>query len=222
MLATNPMKGCRPLNGFEVVAIKEAFCRSENYRDICLFVLGVSCGFRVSEMLSLRVQDVHSGGKVLEWLTILQTKTDDTRTVMLGDDDKIAIDAQVTALRLAGYYSPGTMLFRSREGRNKPISRTRAWQILHDTARALGMDGKIGTHSMRKTFANNTFEAVLEDAAKHGTKADALLETARAGGWKSVDSCQRYLSFRMEPQLRAKQANTGQFGVLPHPKGARA
>jgi integrase len=217
MLATNPMHGCRPLSGAEVVSITELFFRQGNFREICLFVLGVSCGFRISEMLALRVQDVYRGGKVPSWLIIVQPKTGDTRQVPMGDDDKMAIMAQVQALRSAGFYHPGTKLFRSRQGRNKAISRERAWQILRQTARHLGMDGKIGTHSMRKTFANNTFEAILEDAAKNGIHADALLNTARAGGWKSVDACQRYLSFRIEPQLRAKRANTGQFGTLPQP-----
>lgn len=217
MLATNPMQGCRPLNGLEVVSITDAFCRQDNFREICLFVLGVSCGFRISEMLALRVRDVMDGDKVLDWLIITQPKTGNTRHVELGEDDKAAIRAQVKALRLAGYYSDGTMLFRSRQGRNKAISRERAWQIIRTTARRLGMDGKIGTHSMRKTFANNTFEAILAMGGE-----DALLNTAKAGGWLSVDACQRYLSFRREAQQKAKQANTGQFGRLPEPGRVRA
>jgi site-specific recombinase XerD len=215
MLPTNPMQGCRPLSGAEVRSITEAFSSAENFREICLFVLGVSCGFRISEMLALRVRDVWRGGKVPGWLIVVQPKTGDTRQVIMGEDDRLAIKAQVMALRSAGYYHPGTMLFRSRQGRNKAISRERAWQILRTTARHLGMDGKIGTHSMRKTFANNTFEAILEAAARKGVHADALLETARAGGWKSVDACQRYLSFRIDAQVAAKRANTGQFGRLP-------
>lgn len=221
MLQTNPMKGCRPLNGCEVAAITQSFCSDENYRDLCLFVLGVSCGFRVSEMLALRVRDVYRDGKVVDWLIIKQTKTDETRTVLLGNDDKQAIDAQICSLRQAGYWSDGTMLFRSREGRNKAISRSRAWQILHDRARALGMDGRIGTHSMRKTFANDTFEGFLEDVA-NGVPLEPLLETTRAGGWKLVDTCKQYLSFRTEHQERSKQRLQGRFGKLPHPGRGKA
>lgn len=216
MLQTSPMRGCRPLSGVEVVLIKDSFSIRDNYRDLCLFVLGVSCGFRVSEMLALRVEDVWEGGKVVKWLSIKQTKTDDIRNVILGADDKLVIDAQVTALRLAGWYSPAAMLFRSREGRNRAISRSRAWQIIHDTARALGMDGKIGTHSMRKTFANDTFQGFLEDAAR-GVQVEALIETCRAGGWKCLDSCKGYLSFRVEHQIRSKKQKEGRFGRLPHP-----
>ncbi|NDV19234.1 tyrosine-type recombinase/integrase [Pseudodesulfovibrio sp. JC047] len=216
MLQTNPMQGCRPLSGAEVISIAETFCRQERFRDICLFVLGVSCGFRVSEMLGLRVRDVFQDGEVLDWIIITEPKTGHVRQVELGEDDKAAIGAQVKALRLDGLYSDGTMLFRSRQGRNKAISRVRAWQIIRSTARGLGMDGKIGTHSMRKTFANNTYEAVLAMG-----KEDALRVTASAGGWRSVDACERYLSFRIEPQRKAKQVNTGQFGTLPEPGRVR-
>lgn len=217
MLASRPRQGCRPLSGAEVVAMTEAFSRRERFRDICLFVLGVSCGFRISEMLALRVRDVWQDGAAAEWLIIVQPKTGRTRQVELGRDEKAAIGAQVRALRMAGYYADGTMLFRSRQGRNKAISRERAWQIVHDTARALGMDGKIGTHSMRKTFANNTYEALLAMGNE-----DALRNTAKAGGWVSIDVCDKYLSFRDEPQRKAKAANAGQFGRLPQPGGGRA
>lgn len=217
MITPVPMQGCRPLSGLEVVSMAEAFSRRKSLRDICLFVLGVSCGLRISELLALRVRDVWQGGKAVEFLTIKQTKTGNTRTLELCDDDKAVIASQVKALRRAGYYAGGTMLFRSREGRNSAISRERAWQIIHDTARALGLDGKIGTHTMRKTFANNTYEAILEMGGE-----DALLNTAEAGGWVSVDGCRRYLSFRRKPQQHAKERNTGQFGTLPQPDGVGA
>ena len=42
-------------------------------------------------------------------------------------------------------------LFRSREGKNKPISRVRAYQLLTDVAKKVGLE-EIGTHTLRKTF----------------------------------------------------------------------
>lgn len=212
MLDSGPFKGCRPFDGDEVKKMVAAFSARGSYRDICLFVLGVSSGFRISEMLALRVEDVMEDGEVTEWLSLRQTKTRDTRQVKLGADELSAIGAQVAALRRAGHYSGRTMLFRSRQGRNKAVSRERAYRIIRDTARGLGMRGKIGTHSMRKTFANNTFEAIKAMGGE-----DAVISTARAGGWKSVDAFVRYLSFRIGPMLRAKEVNTGQFGALPRP-----
>ena len=52
------MKGCRPLEVAEVNRAYAAFSGRQAARDRCLFVLGVSSGFRVSEMLSLRIADV--------------------------------------------------------------------------------------------------------------------------------------------------------------------
>jgi site-specific recombinase XerD len=46
-----------------------------------------------------------------------------------------------------------TYLFRSREGANRPLQRVQAWQILHDAYVSNQLQGHLGTHSMRKTFA---------------------------------------------------------------------
>ncbi len=52
------MSGCRPLTQEETLQCSNAFQGRYHIRDKCLFVLGVLAGFRIKEMLSLRVKDV--------------------------------------------------------------------------------------------------------------------------------------------------------------------
>ena len=52
------MKGCRPLTHEEAEAILESFGGGTATRDRCLFVLGTLSGYRISEMVSLKVGDV--------------------------------------------------------------------------------------------------------------------------------------------------------------------
>ena len=64
------MKGSRPLTDQEVTISQQ-----ELQRDICrpqqgLFLLGVRTGFRVSELLSLRVEDVCQHGQVVDRVTV--------------------------------------------------------------------------------------------------------------------------------------------------------
>src|SRR5271165_5275122 len=47
--------GCRPLNADEQQKVYDAL---DGKRDKALFTLQLQCGFRISELLSLRVQDV--------------------------------------------------------------------------------------------------------------------------------------------------------------------
>ena len=63
----------------------------------------------------------------------------------------IAFNVSVIAA-LEGYYPNrcGDYIFSNRLG--KPISRVQAWRIIKDAATAVGIDGVISCHSLRKTW----------------------------------------------------------------------
>jgi len=81
-----------------------------------------------------------------------------------------------------------TFIFRSRKGGNRPITRVQAYRILREACDACELTGKLGTHSMRKTFANKVYDALDND----------LVKTQRALGHRNVNSTVQYLSFREE------------------------
>ena len=53
------MKGTRPLDNDEIRQVAAAFTGTFAVRNRGLFMLGVSTGGRISELLSLRVGDVY-------------------------------------------------------------------------------------------------------------------------------------------------------------------
>ncbi len=57
------MKGTRPLNNAEIEAVSAAFEGTFAIRNRSLFMLGVSIGGRIDELLSLTVGDVWQHGK---------------------------------------------------------------------------------------------------------------------------------------------------------------
>ena len=57
------MKGTRPLNNSEISRVSAAFTGTYEVRNRALFMLGVSTGGRISELLSLRVADVYQNGR---------------------------------------------------------------------------------------------------------------------------------------------------------------
>jgi integrase len=63
-----------------------------------------------------------------------------------------------------------------------------AWRILHDAYKANELTGKLGTHAMRKTFANRVYELLKYD----------MLKTQHAMGHANIQSTIAYLSFREE------------------------
>jgi integrase len=178
------MIGCRPFSEKEVKALKR---RLANVRDQALFVLGVKSGFRVSELLSLKVCDVIQYDEVVDRVTVtrrnMKNRTQ-SRSVLLHPEAKLLILALVKTNEL----KPHHFLFKSRKGANRPMGRVQAWRILKQAVRAEKLSGKTGTHSMRKTFADRMYDQLKQD----------LLKMRLALGHQSINSTINYLSFKQE------------------------
>lgn len=185
------MKGCRPLSELEVAAVLEALAGPYATRDRALFLLGVKAGFRISELLSLRLLDVMRAGRLLDRVSVARRnmkKKVEGRTVLLHPEARAALELWVEELRAQGYMTSDTFVFQSRKGRNAALSRVQAYRILQAAYERAGVEGQTGTHSMRKTFANNVHERLGRD----------LLKTQKALGHRNINSTVSYLSFRQE------------------------
>ena len=53
------MKGTRPLSTEEILKVSEHFAGMYEIRNKTLFMLGVSVGGRISELLALKIEDVY-------------------------------------------------------------------------------------------------------------------------------------------------------------------
>jgi integrase len=185
------MKGCRPLTEDEAAEVLKSFGGTYADRDKALFMLGTKSGFRISELLSLRLGDVLQAGRLVDRVTVRRQnmkKKVEGRTVLLHPDAKAALTIWIEQLKAAGYLTADAFVFQSRKGRNQPVGRVHAWRVLKDAYSVNGLTGKLGTHSMRKTFANRVYDKLNRD----------LVRTQRALGHRNVNSTVSYLSFREE------------------------
>ena len=174
------MKGCRPFTDKEITTISDSL---ESLRDKCLFNLGIFTGFRITEILSLKVKDVMEKDSVINdrvsvYRMHMKNKIE-SRDVLLHSKVKKMLLEHIKESGLKSF----EFIFKSQKGFNKPISRQQAWRLLKDAAS--GMDGKIGTHSARKTFAKRMYEYFKKD----------LVKTCKALGHKNINSTVSYLSF---------------------------
>jgi integrase len=64
------MKGSRPLSDEEVALVAKSFGGVYAKRNRAMFLVGIRTGFRISEILSLRVGDVQQHGKILGAITV--------------------------------------------------------------------------------------------------------------------------------------------------------
>ena len=92
------MKGTRPLNNDEIRRVSATFTSTYEARNRGLFMLGVSTGGRISELLSLRVGDVSQNDKPVTDLlfdkSIVKSK-ETSRAISVNVDGRHAIDALV-------------------------------------------------------------------------------------------------------------------------------
>lgn len=195
------MRGCRPLSDEEVSLVAKSFSGTYGKRNKALFLMGHRTGFRISELLSLTVINVLQHGKIMDAITVQRRnmkggkagKTN-SRTVRLHPEAKAALSVWLEVLqkRLGGTLDPQTPVFCSRvhgdDGTLRAISRVQAWRILQDAYLSNELPGKLGTHAMRKTFANRMYEHLNHD----------LVKTQRALGHANINSTVQYLSFREE------------------------
>ena len=181
------MRGCRPLTNEEVKLIASSFSGASAGRDRCLFTLGWNSGFRVSELLSLTVGDVLQHSEIVDRVTVQRRATKgkrESRTVVLNGRAQTALRRWLSEM---GDVSPGTPLFPSRKG-DGAISRVQAHRVLKAAVEANELQGKIASHSMRKTFAEKVYDKLDGDLPK----------LQKAMGHASINSTISYLSFKQE------------------------
>lgn len=179
------MAGCRPFKPDEIKKLKAAFVGRTRKRNILMFMLGITSGFRVSEILSLKVGDVFQCGRLVDVVSVERKSMKGKhcgREVPLHSLVKPYLLDWLYELKRRGIVCRDEPLFTS-ERTGKAITRKSAWRILHTTARKVGIVGKIGTHSWRKTFAARMHPVLGRDLRK--------LQTAM--GHRKVDSTAQYL-----------------------------
>lgn len=164
------MAGCRPFTDMELAVLERVFGGAYGARNRAQYVLGWRSGFRISELLSLRLGQIVREGEIVREVTVPRRlmkggrgRTRDGkprkvsthgRTVLLHPQAREVLGIWVRELGKLGYMTPDCYVFQSRCGGNRPISRQQAWRELKRACELAHVDGRrVGTHSLRKSFA---------------------------------------------------------------------
>jgi integrase len=126
MWRDTPIKGCRALTADEVARVSQAFRGTYAERDQALFILGIKTGFRISELLSLRVGDVWQHERFVDYVAVQRRHMKqkwESRSVIVHPDAKAALAVWLMELQRTGAVSPESVLFPSRKGLNRALRR---------------------------------------------------------------------------------------------------
>lgn len=159
------MNFVQPIRDSDLIEQIEIFLKNKNERDYILFLLGIYTALRISDILSLKVRDL----KGKNFLIIREKKTrrkkNNGRTIELHPILKRELKKFLKSKSDYEY------VIKSRVGKNKPITRERAYMILKEVAKEFNIDS-LGCHSMRKTFGYHFYQqtkdvVVVQKALNH-------------------------------------------------------
>ncbi|MBA7559440.1 site-specific integrase [Candidatus Atribacteria bacterium 1244-E10-H5-B2] len=139
----------RDLN--RIQRIKGNLKRKKNPRDLLLFTAGINLGLRISDLLRLKVEDVKDRkGDIRDFIYITEQKTKKQRKIALNEGVREALQIYFDK---SGVYDLDQYLFLNEKSReNKPLTRVRAWQLINEWCREVGIKERMGTHTLRKTL----------------------------------------------------------------------
>lgn len=122
-------------------------------RDLLLFIFGINSSLRISDILLLKVGDVHGKSSLI----LREKKTDKRKELRLNQSIIDAVSELVPAEA-----NNDDWLFPSKRNAAKPLDRTQAWRNLNAAAKRAGVTVNIGTHTLRKTFAYHRYNAGVD------------------------------------------------------------
>ena len=181
------MRGTRPLDNNEIRLVSACFDGSFEIRNRGLFMLGVSTGGRISELLSLQIGDVYQNKRPVTDLLFDKSVVkggEVSRAVPVNSDGRCAIDDLIAWHRDRYKDTEASRpLFPSRNGQGeKRMSRRAAHNVLKSAFEAAGLNGHLATHSLRKSFAQRLYD-----------RTGDIFAVQEMLGHKSVTTTQKYL-----------------------------
>ncbi len=194
------MKGARPLTNEEILLVAGQFDGTFETRNRSLFMLGVSVGGRISELLALTIGDVYQNnqpvGDLLFQKDVVKGKETARMIPVNADGRKAIISLILCHERRYGSLEPTRPLFPSRNGQGKvAMTRKTGHEVLKAAFEKAGLNGKLATHSLRKSYAQRMYDA----------SGDIFLVREMLGH-KDVRTTQKYLGVSYQKAQRVSEA----------------
>jgi integrase len=167
MALTEPIR-----NKKDIQKMADYWLRKGSPRNRLIVVLGVHSALRISDLLSLTWGDVcdFARGGLKKQIVLTEGKTGKEKRFPLHKKAAEALSLYLASL--GGQPSAESFIFAARGKKNRPICRSQAWKIVKEAARAVGAEGNISCHSLRKTFGYHAWResappVILMDIYNH-------------------------------------------------------
>lgn len=152
------MNSVEPIRDMQVVYDIEDHLESSNKRNYILFILGVSTGLRISDILRLRTRDLKDfKSNIREHIFIKEKKTDKDKKIKINKDIRPILKEYLNNKNEYEY------IIKSPEGANKALCRQQAYRIIKEACDKFGVENT-GCHTLRKTFGFHYYKRTKDIA----------------------------------------------------------
>lgn len=130
-----------------------------NMRNYTIIIVGLNTALRISDILNLTYDDIYQDNKVLEHITVREQKTGKENRILLNKEVRRTLKKYREILVKTEMYRNGNpYLFPSPRKPDAPLSRSQAYRMIISAAEAVGIEGNISCHSLRKTFGYHAWK----------------------------------------------------------------
>lgn len=146
-------RAAQPIRSYEdFAAIQNYFLSKKDIRDWALWTIGVSLGLRISDLLSLKIEQVlNPDNSFRDRILIVEQKTRKLNNCLITESVKTSLQKYFDSV--GWKFSRDDYVFKSQKTGGKMYEEY-GWKILSDAGKAAGLPIIIGSHTMRKSFAN--------------------------------------------------------------------
>lgn len=155
MSTTQPIRDIEKLQNF-----KDYYQDTKpNIRNYTIIIVGLNTALRISDILNLTYDDIYQDNKVLEHITVREQKTGKENRILLNKEVRRTLKKYREILVKTEMYQNGNpYLFPSPRKPDAPLSRSQAYRMIISAAEAVGIEGNISCHSLRKTFGYHAWK----------------------------------------------------------------
>lgn len=156
------MATVEPIRNLEDLRKVEKILKKQSSRDLLLFTIGTNCGLRISDILALDIKDI----KGKNYIQIVEKKTKKYKKFPINSKLKPMLDDYVKDKNC------DEPLFQSIY--HNRLERFAAYHIIKKACSKAGLEERIGTHTLRKTFGYHHYKkykdvAMLQKIFNHSS-----------------------------------------------------
>jgi integrase len=147
-----PAESIRSYNDFQI--IQSYFKNAGRMRDWAIWTIGVSLGLRISDLFNLKYKNVfNSDGTFRPRIFLYEQKTGKLNNCLITESVQYALKTYLDSIN--NQYNMEDYIFSSQKTKGKvKMAEKYGWKILSDAGKELDIPIIIGSHTMRKSFAN--------------------------------------------------------------------